>query len=31
MSSGQLNTDLELKREIRAGFESGNQIDKTWE
>lgn len=31
MSSGQLNTDLELKRKIGAGFESGNQIDKAWE
>lgn len=28
MSSGQLNTDLELKRKIKAAFEFDNQIGK---
>lgn len=27
MSCGQLNTDLELKRKIRTGFEFNNQTD----
>lgn len=29
MSSGQLNTDLELRRKIRSGFELNNHTDKS--